>query len=85
MYGCIQILVKICRGVQTIYEYKFAIAVFQRLFINVLKNWYQIYKTGIIAKVCDHKDIAFLLWDIFCGACSQRQKSILIRYIYMYS
>ena len=23
------------------------------------------------ALVCEHKDIAFLFWDIFCGACSQ--------------
>ena len=29
-------------------------------------------KTGIeFALVCEHKDIAFLFWDIFCGACSQ--------------
>ena len=23
------------------------------------------------ALVCEHKDLAFLFWDIFCGACSQ--------------
>ena len=70
------------RSVQ-FYGYKFdAIAVFH---CSVIMHCFQklvsdigtffIYvqiKTGIeFALVCEHKDIAFLFWDIFCGACGQ--------------
>ena len=47
---------------------------FQKL-VSDLGTFLQLYvqiKTGIeFALVCEHKDIAFLFWDIFCGACSQ--------------
>ena len=30
------------------------------------KNWYW------VCTMCEHKELTFLIWDIFCGACSQR-------------